>query len=59
MFIYREDYYDKEVKDQVFTEINIAKHRNGPTGLVKLKFLEEYTLFVNASKSQESDTGIE
>lgn len=55
MFIYREDYYDKEVKDQVFTEINIAKHRNGPTGLVKLKFLEEYTLFVNAAKYQESD----
>jgi replicative DNA helicase len=53
MFIYREDYYDKEVKDQVFTEINIAKHRNGPTGVVKLKFLEEYTLFVNAARTQE------
>lgn len=57
MFIYREDYYDKERKDQVFTEINIAKHRNGPTGIINLKFLEEYTLFVNASKSQEQ--GIE
>lgn len=55
LFIYREDYYDKEVKDQVFTEINIAKHRNGPTGIVKLKFLEEYTLFVNATVSPEYD----
>ncbi|MBM3707281.1 MAG: replicative DNA helicase [Actinobacteria bacterium] len=59
MFIYREDYYDKEVKDQVFTEVNIAKHRNGPTGVVKLKFLEEYTLFVNATKSQETEIEIE
>jgi len=59
MFIYREDYYDKEVKDQVFTEINIAKHRNGPTGLVKLKFLEEYTLFVNAARTQDADDDIE
>ena len=55
MFIYREDYYNKEIKDQVFTEIDIAKHRNGPTGTVKLKFIEEYTLFVNATRSQDRD----
>ncbi len=56
MFIYREDYYDKDVKDQVFTEINIAKHRNGPVGVVKLKFLEEYTLFVNAAVIPEHES---
>jgi replicative DNA helicase len=46
-FLYRDAYYHPEsaVEPDV-TEFIIAKHRNGPTGMVKLRFLEKYTLFV-------------
>jgi replicative DNA helicase len=54
MLLYRDDYYD-ESKESGFAEINIAKHRNGPTGKVQLKFLKEYTLFVNASRPQDGE----
>jgi replicative DNA helicase len=45
-FLYREGYYNPEAPDPDLTEFIIAKHRNGPTGTVKLRFLKEYTLFV-------------
>lgn len=45
-FLYREGYYNKEAPEHDLTEFIISKHRNGPTGVVKLRFLEEYTLFV-------------
>src|SRR3954468_3025581 len=40
MFIYRDDYYNKETKEPGVAEIIIAKHRNGPTGTIKLAFLK-------------------
>ena len=46
-FLYREDYYNKETEDQHITEVIVAKHRNGPTGTVRLYFKGEYTLFMN------------
>ncbi|MGG0276933.1 replicative DNA helicase [Bacillus rhizoplanae] len=46
MLMYRDDYYDKETEDKDITEIHVAKHRNGPVGLVKLRFLKEYGRFV-------------
>ncbi|WP_459500564.1 replicative DNA helicase [Bacillus sp. C1] len=46
MLMYREDYYDKETEQKDITEIQIAKHRNGPVGLMKLRFLKEYGKFV-------------
>ena len=55
MFIYRDDYYDEKSTEAGLAEINIAKHRNGPTGTLKLKFFKEYTLFVNATKSQDEE----
>ncbi len=55
MFIYRDDYYDEKSTEAGLAEVNIAKHRNGPTGTLKLKFFKEYTLFVNATKSQEEE----
>jgi replicative DNA helicase len=48
MFIYRDAYYDPETQDESKAEINIAKHRNGPTGLVELYFQPELTLFRDA-----------
>lgn len=46
MFMYRDDYYDKETEHRDVTEIHVAKHRNGPVGVVKLWFLKEYGKFV-------------
>lgn len=48
MFIYRDDYYNKEnSKEPGITEIIIAKQRNGPVGTVKLTFLKPLTRFEN------------
>ena len=46
MFIYRDDYYNKETsKEPGVAEVIIAKQRNGPTGTVKLAFLKPITKF--------------
>ncbi|MDQ2872318.1 MAG: replicative DNA helicase [Candidatus Eremiobacteraeota bacterium] len=45
-FLFREGYYNKEVAEPDMTEFIIAKHRNGPTGSIKLRFRSEFTLFV-------------
>ncbi len=45
-FLYREGYYKEETPEPDLTEFIIAKHRNGPTGTVKLRFQREYTLFL-------------
>ena len=47
MFIYRDDYYNKESKEMGVAEINISKQRNGPTGTFKLTFLKPLTKFDN------------
>ena len=47
MFIYRDDYYNKESKEPGVAEIVIAKQRNGPVGTVKLTFLKPLTRFDN------------
>jgi replicative DNA helicase len=44
-FLFREGYYHNEVPEPDLTEFIIAKHRNGPTGTVKLRFQREFTLF--------------
>ena len=45
MFIYRDDYYNKESKEPGVAEVIIGKQRNGPTGTVKLTFLKAITKF--------------
>jgi replicative DNA helicase len=47
MFIYRDDYYNKESPDKGLAEIIIGKQRNGPTDTIKLTFLGHYTKFEN------------
>ena len=50
MFIYRDDYYNKDTENKNMAEIIIAKQRNGPIGTVNLVWMPEYTRFVNAKK---------
>ena len=47
MFIYRDEYYNKESKEPGVAEIIIAKQRNGPVGTLKLTFLKPLTRFDN------------
>jgi replicative DNA helicase len=47
MFIYRDDYYNKDSKEPGVAEVIIAKQRNGPVGTVKLTFLKAMTRFEN------------
>lgn len=50
LFIYRDDYYNKDSNDKGLAEVLISKHRNGATGTVKLKFFGEYTRFDNLAR---------
>ena len=47
LFIYRDEYYNKDSKEPGVAEIIIAKQRNGPVGTVKLAFLKPLTRFEN------------
>lgn len=55
MFLFREDYYkhedDKNEREDV--EVNLAKHRNGPTGQTKLRFVKTTNQFFNLSNLPE------
>jgi replicative DNA helicase len=50
LFIYRDEIYHADTSDLGTAEIIVAKHRNGPTGHVRLAFLPHYTRFANMAK---------
>ena len=50
MFIYRDDYYNRDTDRKGIAEIIIAKQRNGPIGTIELVWLPEYTKFANMQK---------
>ncbi|MDO9074762.1 MAG: replicative DNA helicase [Rubrivivax sp.] len=54
MFIYRDDYYNKDSKEPGVAEIIIAKQRNGPVGEVKLTFIKPLTRFDNLAPGGSS-----
>jgi replicative DNA helicase len=54
MFIYRDEYYNKESKEPGVAEIIIAKQRNGPVGTTKLTFLRQWTKFDNLAPEHMS-----
>lgn len=51
MFIYRDDYYNKDSDEAGISEIIIGKQRSGPTGTVKLAWLGQYTKFANLERA--------
>jgi replicative DNA helicase len=56
IFIYRDDYYNKEEsEEQGIAEIILAKHRNGATDTVKVRFQREYTKFSNLPEGEFND----
>ena len=50
MFIYRDDYYNKDTEKRNIAEVIIAKQRNGPIGTIELVWLPQYTKFANMQK---------
>ena len=65
MFIYRDAYYNPDTPVGNRTEVNVAKHRNGPTGIVDMVFIPEITQFKDAAPQHfdldgtlENDEGV-
>lgn len=52
MFLYRDDYYNKDTDRPNVAEVIIAKQRNGPIGTVELLWLPNYTKFANMERQK-------
>ena len=50
MFLYRDEIYNPDSADKGIAEVIVAKHRNGPTGITNLAFLDRYTRFANMAR---------
>ncbi|MGB4059896.1 MAG: replicative DNA helicase [Burkholderiaceae bacterium] len=55
MFIYRDEYYNKDSKEPGVAEVIIGKQRNGPTGTVKLAFMNQLTRFESLASGGSDD----
>ncbi|AGL03960.1 replicative DNA helicase [Desulfoscipio gibsoniae DSM 7213] len=55
MFIYRDEYYNPDTEKIGIADIIVAKQRNGPTGVVELAFLKEYTKFLTMTRRNEGE----
>ena len=57
-FLYREDYYNKEARNEDNTSISeliIGKHRNGPTATIELLFKKNTSTFLNLKRDREGE----
>ncbi len=45
IFLYRDDYYNEDSEKPGVCEVNLAKHRSGPTGTIDLTWVARYTRF--------------
>ncbi|AFZ22797.1 replicative DNA helicase [Cylindrospermum stagnale PCC 7417] len=50
IMLYRDEYYTPDTPERGIAEVNVVKHRNGPTGIVKLLFDPQFTKFKNLAK---------
>ena len=55
MFLYRDDYYNKDSEKKGISEVIIAKQRNGPIGMVELAWIPEFTKFTGLDHSKRQD----
>jgi replicative DNA helicase len=55
MFVYRDEYYDRESERLGEADVIIAKHRNGPIGQLTLTFLSKYPRFANLYRERGTD----
>lgn len=53
MFLYRDDYYNKDTKIPGVAEVIIAKQRNGPIGTVQMAWIAEQTKFADMARPQD------
>ncbi|MBQ1870862.1 MAG: replicative DNA helicase [Lachnospiraceae bacterium] len=53
MFLYRDEYYNKDTNDKGVAEVIVAKQRNGPTGTIKLAWIGENQRFANWTPGNE------
>ena len=51
IFLYRDEYYNETSEDKGLAEVIISKHRNGATGMIKLRFFGETTKFKDYTTS--------
>ncbi len=56
MFLYRDDYYNKDSEEKNMAEVIIAKQRNGPTGTINLQWVPEYTKFNSVIRDDKDQT---
>ncbi|MEG4270414.1 MULTISPECIES: replicative DNA helicase [unclassified Microcoleus] len=54
IMLYRDEYYNPDSPDRQIAEVIITKHRNGPTGIIKLLFDAQYTCFRNLASPKRS-----
>jgi replicative DNA helicase len=50
MFLYRDEVYNPDTESRGEAELIVAKHRNGPTGTVRLAFMNQYTKFASLAR---------
>ncbi|WP_332237893.1 replicative DNA helicase [Sporolactobacillus sp. KGMB 08714] len=54
LFLYRDDYYDRQSQNKNIVELILAKQRNGPVGTVEAVFVREYAKFLNIDRRHAS-----
>ncbi|MFQ6014632.1 MAG: replicative DNA helicase [Anaerolineae bacterium] len=59
IFIYRDEMYNEDSDMKSIAEIKVAKHRNGPTGQIYLRFINELAKFVDLERYRDELEGIE
>lgn len=55
MFIYRDELYDEDSPRKGEADVIVAKHRNGPTGTITLRFLDRYFAFEDMPEAQKTN----
>ncbi|MCR1899275.1 replicative DNA helicase [Irregularibacter muris] len=53
MFLYRDEYYNPDTEEKNIGEVSIAKQRNGPTGVIKLVWLGQFTKFASLERHHQ------